>query len=595
MATSTDQQRSVERSERSRPDADADRAPDRGLWPWVGRIAGLVLAIGVYYGLQGASDLGEPGRVTASMLTLMAVYWMTEALPLPVTALLPLILAPTLGAFPTQPQVGEVVSVQGDSEGEAYAATVLTVDPGADRIQLAVGDGETSRTVEVSSGSVRRINVASPIARAAAPYANKFIFLYLAGFLIALGIERWGLHRRLALMTVSLVGASPARLVGGFMLATSGLSMWISNTATTVMMLPIALSVVGLLSDRLRDGVDPGSDDGRSLDPGSSTPSSTRDARNFAASLLLGIAYSASLGGMATLVGTPPNVFLAGFLEDRGEELSFARWFSMALPLSMVYATVSWWLLTRVVFPVRIGTIPGGTRVIREELEALGPIRRGEWTVLAVFLGTALLWIVRTPLTGWEALTSRVPAVGRLDDTIIGLLGALALFVIPVDLRRGRFALDWAVASRIPWGVLLLFGGGLSLASAISQSGLDAWLGRQVTSWGLPDDALPWAAMVVVQLLTELTSNLATTAAMVPIYHGVALDQGLPPEVILVPATLAASCAFMLPVATPPNAIVYGSRQVSIGQMMRAGLWLNLAGLILIPLAWISLGNWLLM
>jgi sodium-dependent dicarboxylate transporter 2/3/5 len=398
--------------------------------------------------------------------------------------------------------------------------------------------------------------------------------------MLALAMERWNLHRRIALVTVLTAGTSPGRLVGGFMLASAFLSMWISNTATTVMLLPIGLSLVGLLSDGESTAM---AADRPPAEARSSSAGLDADP-HFATCLMLGIAYAASIGGMATLIGTPPNLFMAGFVHDTyGLEIGFARWTAMALPLSAVFLFLAWVLLTRWVYPVRFTPIAGGRELIRGELAKLGRPSRGEWTVLIVFSLTAVSWIVREPLSAWPWLVARIPAVARLHDAQIALAAALALFLIPVDARRGLFALDWPTAKRLPWGLLLLFGGGLSLAAAFQSSGLTGWIGHRVAALGyLPPLGLIVLATVTVLLLTELTSNLATASAFLPILGGVAVGIGMDPMVLIVPAGLAASCAFMMPVATPPNAIVFGSGYVTIGQMVKAGLWLNLVGLVLI-------------
>jgi sodium-dependent dicarboxylate transporter 2/3/5 len=361
------------------------------------------------------------------------------------------------------------------------------------------------------------------------------------------------------------------------MLATALVSMWISNTATTVMMLPIGMSVVQLLSDRLSVN---------DSDHASETAlrASNPDASNFAVSLLLGIAYAASLGGFATLVGTPPNVFFKGYMHDQGYDIDFGRWMLFATPLSIVYLALAWLLMTRVLFPIRLRSIPGGRELIREELIKLGPMSRGEWTVLIVFLTTATLWIFGQHLKQLPWLIERVPAVKALDDYLIAMLGAVSLFMIPVDVGRHVFALDWKTAVKLPWGVLLLFGGGLSLAAALTETGLAAWLGRQVSVLG----QLPtyWQIVLVVALIVfsgELTNNLAAVVAMLPILFQVALGMNLDPLLLCVPAVIAASCGFMLPVATPPNAIVFGSGRIKLGQMVRAGFLLDLLAVALVP------------
>jgi sodium-dependent dicarboxylate transporter 2/3/5 len=308
------------------------------------------------------------------------------------------------------------------------------------------------------------------------------------------------------------------------------------------------------------------------------------DAANFAACLLLGIAYAASLGGFATLIGTPPNVFFKGYMHDRGIDIDFGRWMLFATPLSLLYLLAAWWLMTRLLFPVRLKQIPGGRDLIREEYARLGPMSRGEWTVMAVFLCTAALWIASGPLKKWDALTAIVPVVTSLEDGLVAMIGAIALFLIPVDPARHVFALDWKTALRLPWGVLLLFGGGLSLAGAMSDSGLAPWIGQQVSVLR----SLPtyWQIVFIVALIVftgELTSNLAAVVALLPILFEVAAAMQVDPLLLCVPAVVAASCGFMLPVATPPNAIVFGSGRIRLGQMVRAGFWLDVLAILLIP------------
>jgi len=482
--------------------------------PWIGRIGGPLLALGVYWWLLGSQDgLSHAGRATAAIGCLMATLWLTEALPLAVTALLPIVLFP----------LADVASIR----------------------------------------------------EAAAPYAREYIFLFMGGFMLGLAMERWNLQRRIALLTVRAAGTTPARLVGGFMAASALLSMWISNTATTIMMLPIGLSLVRLLGDLAGEAEVPGP-----------SPAPARGDSHFSTCLMLGIAYAASIGGMATLVGTPPNLILAAFVKETyGLEVGFGQWMGFALPLVAVFLVLTWLALTRFVFPLGRSSIVGGRQVIRSELDKLGPMTRGEWTVLVVFALTATAWMIREPLSHWAWLTRRVPAIERLHDAQIALAAAVALFVIPVDARRNVFALDWQTAKKLPWDILILFGGGLSLAAAVESSGLTGWIGSQVTALaGLPSLVLTGLVIATIVLLTEITSNTATTSAFLPVLAGVALGIGVDPLMLLIPATLAASCAFMMPVATPPNAIVFGSGHVTMRQMIRAGLWLNLLGVVLITL-----------
>lgn len=455
-------------------------------------------------------------RATAVGL-LMAVWWMTEALPIAATSLLPLLLFPVLGVL--------------------------------------------------------------PVREAAAPYANPLIFLFLGGFLIALAMERWELHRRVALLTIRAVGVRPSRVVAGFMIASAGLSMWISNTATAMMMLPIGLSVVHLV-ERRREGDANGNGepaDGPVVARGDGGEGE-REGTHFALCLMLGIAYACSVGGLGTLIGTPTNALLSAYaLETWGLEISFVRWLALGVPLTVVGLAVVYWVLVRRVYPVRLKELPGGRELLARELAKLGRMSRQEKGVAAVFTLTALLWVTR-PL-----VTRILPG---LSDAGVAIFGALLLFLIPAGRGRGRALLDGGAFQRLPWRVLLLFGGGLSLASAIQSTGLAAWIGgRMEALGGWPALAVVVLVVGVIVLLTELTSNTATAAAFLPVLGSMALGLGQNPLLLLAPATLAASCAFMLPVATPPNAIIYGSGEVTIPQMVRAGLWLNALFTLLVTLA----------
>lgn len=447
----------------------------------------------------------------------MATWWVTEAIPIPATALLPLVLFPLLG----------------------------------------VADIDAS----------------------ARPFANDIIFLFLGGFLLAVGMERWGLPRRIALAVVGAVGTGPRAVVAGFMASTALLSMWVSNTATAMMMLPIGVSVLRL--------VEPGS--GEEDDPGGGFGDAADAARadtggNFGICLMLGIAFGANIGGLGTLIGTPPNAFLAAFLsETYGFDVGFVRWMAIGLPLVLVGLPLSHLLLTRVVFPLRLEELPGGRDLIRRERASLGPASPAERRVAAVFVLVALAWITR-PL-----LDDLVPG---LSDAGIAVAGGLALFLVPAGVPEGGALLGWRDAERLPWGVLVLFGGGLSLASALQSTGFAGWIGGEAGRWL---EAAPLLLVVVVPtavivLLTELTSNTATAAAFLPILASVAIGLGESPLLLAVPAAVGASCAFMLPVATPPNAIVFGSGAVSVPQMARAGAGLNLLFVVLATLvAWLLL------
>jgi sodium-dependent dicarboxylate transporter 2/3/5 len=476
----------------------------------VGLFLGPVAALLVYLALPDAYDvspgvsaeLGHPGRSTAAVAAWMAVWWMTEAIPLYATALLPLALLPLLGA--------------------------------------------------------------AEMKQAAAPYAHPLIFLFMGGFVLALSMQRWGLDRRISLVALLRVGTRPAAVVGGFMLVTAVLSMWVSNTATSVMMLPIALGVIELL--RTDDDETEGAQGAGALAP----------------CLLLGIAYGASIGGVGTLIGTPPNLFLASYARSTlGIEISFVSWMAIGLPLVVVMGTLTWLLLTRVLFVLPKAPIAGGRAHQDSELAKLGRVGRGEWASRCVFLVTASCWLLR-PLLVQVELAGYRPLAG-LTDPGIAMAAALALFVIPVDFRRGVFAMDWKTANKLPWGLLILFGGGLSLSRAIQANGLGEYLGHSVAPLGgLPVWLCLLCVVTLMIFLTEVTSNTATAATLIPIFGGVAPGLGLEPLMLVVPAAIAASCAFMLPVATPPNAVVFGSGEVTVRQMMRAGIWLNLIGIGLI-------------
>jgi sodium-dependent dicarboxylate transporter 2/3/5 len=451
--------------------------------------AGPVLAALVYSAFGPESGLDPAGRATAALAVWMAAWWMTEAIPVYATALVPVAVFPILGI--------------------------------------------------------------ADIGAAARPYGNPLIFLFLGGFIIAIAMERWGLHRRIARMALSLVGDRADRMVGAFIVITAFLSMWISNTATATMMLPIALSLIARAS-------------------GPSGADEDVRVRNFAVALLLGLAYGASLGGVATLIGTPPNLFLASFArEELGVEIGFASWLGMALPMIIVWLGILWIILTRLLFPsgdlrLNISGVSG---------ESQGPMSVGEKRTLIVFVGAAILWITRPLLTGWEVGGLR-PLAG-LTDTGVAMIAAVTLFCLPAG--NGERVMNWSSMARVPWGVLVLFGGGLSLAAAMQDNGVSAWIGEQLGRFaGLPPLLVLGLGVALMVFLTELTSNTATTAAMVPVYAAAAQGLGLSPTVLAAGAAVAASCAFMLPVATPPNAIVFGSGRVRIADMVRAGLWMNL-------------------
>jgi sodium-dependent dicarboxylate transporter 2/3/5 len=514
-------------------------APKGGSRPpgrvWAFRGLGLALAAAAWFALGAAADLEPAGRTVATIGVLMATWWMTEAIPLSATALIPIVAFPAFGV-------------------------------------LSVSD-------------------------AAAPYADPIVFLFMGGFLIAIAMQKWNLHRRIALLTMRAVGTHPRRIVLGMMIATAFLSMWVSNTATTLMMLPIGLSVLSLVVERTRTGATAGGDgdavqEGRTI----SDAVDDRSVRIFGVGLVLSIAWAASIGGLGTLLGSPPNAIVAGFVSDElGRRLGFLEWMQLGFPIVVVFIAIAWLLITRVLFRSDLDEVPGGRAMISGQLEEMGPVSRGERLVLAVFAGAAFLWIVPGLLTNIAAVEQAAPWLGQLNDTAIAIAAGITLFLLPAD-RAGAMVLQWDDAQKgLPWGVLLLFGGGLSLAGAVASSGLDAWIGAQVEVLGaLPVILLVAAVVTLVLLLTEITSNTATAATFIPVLGGVAIGIGADSMTLLIPAALAATCAFMLPVGTPPNAIVFGSGTVTIGQMARGGLALNVTGVVLITLfAWL-LGGWAL-
>ena len=455
--------------------------------------AAVMIGAGHWSGAAGET-MPVAALHTLALAWWMACWWLTEALPIAATALLPIVLVPLLGI--------------------------------------------------------------SPIKVATAPYAHPLVMLFMGGFVIGIAMQRHQLHRRIALQIVYRTGHSDVMLVAGVMLASAFLSMWIMNTATTMMLLPIGVALIDYQHQRGVSGV---------------------QLRNFGLCLLLGIAYGATLGGVATLIGTAPNGFIAAFMvETYGFEIGFIEWMRVALPVSLLMLVVTWWLLTHWVYPPKVGGGMGEQGYIRAELDQLKTMSHAEKLVAMVFVGTALMWISR----GW--INSSWPGL-QLTDAGIAIVGALSLFVLPLSWKQGQFVLRWDDLKELPWGVLILFGGGLSLAAAVSSSGLSGWLGEQLQtlgSWPLP--LLTLAIVGVVIALTELSSNMATTAILLPVIAALAVAAGYHPMLLAAPATVAASCAFMLPVATPPNAIVFGSGRISIAEMSKAGLWLNLAALVII-------------
>jgi solute carrier family 13 (sodium-dependent dicarboxylate transporter), member 2/3/5 len=471
---------------------DARRVEQRGTRSKIGLLFGPVVFLALLL-LPAPEGMNPAAWRTAAAAALMVVWWITEAVPIPVTALLPLLLFPLLGIV--------------------------------------------------------------PIAAAASPYTNPVIFLFLGGFIIAIGLERCGLHRRMALSIIRGVGTRPSRLIAGFMVATAFISMWVSNTATVLMMLPMAVSVAELVaSEHSKHGT---------TDP------------NFPTALLLGVAYASSIGGLGTIIGTPPNALMAGVMsESYGIQIGFLQWMFVGVPLVILGVPAAWLLLTRVSFPVGKAPLEGSEQIIQREISILGRISRAEITVGAITALTAAAWMTRP-------LLERV--LPGLSDAGIAIAGATMMFVVPVSWRRGEFPITWREAEQLPWGALLLFGGGLSLANAFQETGLSTWLGQVGGNLeALPLILIAVLVTMVVLFLTELTSNTATAATFLPVVAAMAVGLGSSPLLFAIPAALAASCAFMLPVATAPNAIVYASERVTIPQMVRAGFGLNLAMVVII-------------
>ncbi len=469
----------------------------------------LLAALGAVIALLVAllAPLGGPQTARmAGVAVLMAWWWVFEVVPIPVTSLLPLALLPGLG-----------------------------------------------------------IEKLTPVA---AQYGKPVIFLFLGGLMLAVALSRCRLDRRLALYVVRAIGSRPSRLVLGFMVATAGLSMWISNTAAVMVMLPIAMSVLSEAKNR---------------------GASEEDVRCVGSATMLSVAYAGNIGGMATPIGTPPNLVYVEILQKLFADAAvptFANWMLLGVPTVVVFILVGWLLMTRVVFRLPVVEVMGDSGAIEQAVADLGPWRRDEWVCGGVFAVTAMLWMTGSDLRlgdgvipGWRSLLE----IPQFKDASVAVLAATVLFVLPSKDRAGEALLDWDAVKGLPWGLLLLFGGGFALAAGFSASGLSAEIGNAVGGLkGLPPVVLIAIVCFVMTFTTELTSNTATTTLVLPILGKAAAALGMDPRALMVPATLSASCAFMMPVATPPNAIVFGSGYIRIGQMVRAGLFFNIAGVVII-------------
>jgi len=463
----------------------------------IGRWLGPLLAL-LWFATAGAG-MPHDARVVLALAIWMAAWWMTEAVPLSVTSLLPLIVLPPFS-------------------GLAFG----TVAP---------------------------------------PYASSIVFLFMGGFMLGLALQHCGLHRRIALSVLVLVGSGQRQLVGGFMLVTALLSMWMSNTATAMIVMPIGLSVIQACHD-----------------PGESQGAGTQPASGFAAAIVLGIAYAASIGGMGTPIGTPPNLIMSGYLRDHyGMDVSMLEWMRVAVPVLLLLLPATWAWLCFVSFRLSGSGASSTSRgVLRARLAELGPVTSAERRVGAIFALVAVCWVLRPQIVAWTGLKG-------LDDAVIALAGALLLFLVPSGRQRHERLLDWHTAQYLPWDILLLFGGGLSLAAAISASGADAPLTAMLSGFGaVPVTVIILLLASVIVFSGELTSNTAAATALMPVLGALCAARGLDVLPVFMVATLASSCGFMLPVATPPNAIAFGTGFVPMRQMMRAGLAVNLIGIAVI-------------
>ena len=466
----------------------------------VGFFVGIIASLIVLF-LPESDGLAPEAQRAAAIFVLMGIWWATEAVPIAITALIPLVIFPLLG----------VASIE---------AT-------------------------------------------AAPYANKNIFLFLGGFFLSLAIQKCNLHKRIALTILKFTGTRGKSIIAGFMVSSCLLSMWIMNTSTTIMLLPIGLAIIAVVKESM-------------------TELSELEKLNFQVALLLGIAYAANIGGIATLIGTAPNMALNGFMEEQyNVSISFLDWMKVGVPVSLTLLPLAWLSLTRLSFPVNFQTSEQTQATIINMRHSLGEIKTSEKRVLFIFLFTAFLWVTRGQI-------NNIPGLEGLSDPGIAMLCGLALFLTPSG-STSENLLEWKDAERgVPWGVLLLFGGGLSLAAAAQSTGLAAWIGGLMPV-GLSIVLLVFMFTTLIIFLTELTSNLATTATFLPIVAIIATQFGFDPILLTASIAIAASCAFMLPVATPPNAIVFGSELIKVPQMMRAGIVLNVISIVIVSLASIYL------
>lgn len=429
--------------------------------------------------------------------TWMITWWITEAAPIPVTSMLPMVLFPLTGIF--------------------------------------------------------------SISEATAPYSHPTIFLFMGGFMLGLAMEEHNLHKRIALNLIKLTGTNPNGIILGFMITTAFISMWISNTATTVMMLPIALSITTLL--------------------GTDTNTEDKGRRRFALSLMIGIAYAANIGGTATIIGTPPNVAWVGFMSDMADyEVEFSKYLMVGLPICVLMLFIAYFLLTRVLYPSKISQLSSSAQVIEDQIKELGPVSKAEKIVGIIFLITASSWILRGSINNW--LDSKL-----LNDTVIAIAGGILMFITPLKLKEGKFLMEWKATQRLPWGILLLFGGGMALARAMESVNIVQTVGDAIAGNGEMNELLLIIGLCTFMLfMTEIMSNIALAVIFIPVVLGIANSMGVDPVHLSLPVTLAASYAFMMPISTPPNAIVFSSGMIRMKDMIRAGFLLNIIAIILLAI-----------
>ena len=460
---------------------------------------GLILGPLVYLLIKlfyNPNELSEEGLAILASTLWVAIWWVTEAVPIYVTALIPIILFPLSGGL------------------------------------------ELKQTTSA--------------------YGHKFVFLFVGGFILAIAIEKWRLHKRIALNIINIVGTKKSNIILGFMIATAFLSMWISNTATAVMIMPVGLAIISQLKDN---------------------PNTLENENTiFGKTLMLAIAYSASIGGMATLIGTPPNLVLAGVIKTSYDiEINFLQWMSFGLPISLLLLFICWKYLTSIAYKFKDENFKSGLEEINDQIKNLGKFSYEEKSVLIVFIATALAWITQS-----FVIKKYIP---EIDDTIIAIIAAVVLFILPDESGDNKL-LSWSDAVKLPWGILLLFGGGMALAKGFDSSGLAVWIGNQMNFFSdIPLIILLLVLIAMVNFLTEITSNLATTAMLLPVLVALANTIDINSYYLLVGATVAASCAFMLPVATPPNAVVFGSKILNIDDMIKKGFWMNIISILILTAA----------